>query len=306
MRKYGTPAVVLTFLLTLCIYPVLSSAQTQESQRTVDKIVRAEWLAANLTNPNVRIIDMREEIRLYWESHLPGALFLDSAALRWTDHGVPGKLMPAKALVTLLGEMGIRPNTLVVVYTEINNYRGTYLIWALDYIGHKSSAILEGGFDGWKNAARPLTQDYPSIMPVEYHLPLKLHEEIRATTDEVKKREPATTALIDTRPPDLFSGEKGAWKRKGHIIGAIPHFWAVDLKTDGSWLPLDVLERGYASLGATPDKTIYIYCGQGQMASHVYFTLRYILGFPKVKNYDGSFSEWSNRDDLPVEQTPKK
>jgi thiosulfate/3-mercaptopyruvate sulfurtransferase len=306
MRKLKSSALVLMFLITILIHPVLSPAQTQEAQRTVDKVVRAEWLAANLNNPNVRLIDMREEIRLYWESHIPGALYLDSAALRWPDQGIPGKLIPAKALVSLLGQMGIRPNTLVVIYTEINNYRGTHLIWALDYIGHKSSAILEGGFDGWKKAVRPITQDYPSIKPVEYPLPSKLNEEIRATTGELIKRNPATSALIDTRPPDLFSGEKGAWKRKGHILGAIPHFWAIDLKTDGSWLALDVLERGYASLGVTPDKTIYVYCGQGQMASHVYFTLHYLLGFPKVKNYDGSFSEWSNRDDLAVEQTPKK
>jgi thiosulfate/3-mercaptopyruvate sulfurtransferase len=298
------PALMLT--LALGSPAVHEAGPGQNALAAPDKIVTGEWLAANLTNPNIRIVDLRDDIRSYWESHIPGAVFIDSPALRWPERGVPGKLMTPRGLALLLGEMGIGPDTQVIVYTEINNYRGTYLIWALDYIGHKSSAILMGGFDEWKKNGGPLNQDYPTITPTEYRLPAKLHEEVRATLQEVKGRNPDSTVLLDVRTYDLYSGEKGPWKRKGHIKGAIHHLWAADLKPDGSWIAPEKLTKIYAELGVTPDKTVYVSCGQGLMASHVYFTLRHILGFPKVKNYDGSFNEWSNHDELPVEQTGKK
>ncbi len=309
MRKSTRSALaslLLAFGLALISQAASGAPQSESVAEANDKLVTPEWLRANLKNPNVRIVDLREDIRSYWEGHLPGAVYVDSPALHWPDRGVPGKLMEPHALVLLLGQMGITPETRVVVYTEINNYRGTYLIWALDYLGHKSSAILMGGFDEWKKNGGPLTQDYPAITPTQYPLPAKLHEEVRATLQEVKGRSPATSVLLDVRTYDLYSGEKGPWKRKGHIKGAIHHLWAADLRPDGNWMLPENLAKIYADLGVTPDKTVYVSCGQGAMASHVYFTLRYVLGFPKVKNYDGSFNEWSNHDELPVEQTVKK
>jgi thiosulfate/3-mercaptopyruvate sulfurtransferase len=110
--------------------------------------------------------------------------------------------------------------------------------------------------------------------------------------------------LLDVRPAELYTGEKGFWKRKGHIKGAINHFWGEDLKDDGSWKSKEELTGAYEKLGATPDTTIIVSCGQGLMSAHAYFTLKYILGYPKVKNYDGGFNQWSNIDELPVEVGP--
>jgi len=275
-------------------------------QESSSHLVQPEWLAANLTNPNVRIIDMRGDIRDYWETHIPGAVFLDSETLHWPDKGVPGKLMPPSVLAQLLGEMGVGRDTTVIIYSEINHYRAAYMVWALDYIKHRSWAILQEGFQGWKKQGRTLTQEYPKIKPVRYEWKAETDPDVRASFDEVKNRDVAKSVLLDIRPIELFSGEKGSWKRKGHIKGAIHHFWIEDLNNNGTWKDVEVLRKNYADMGVTREKTIIVSCGQGQTASHVYFTLKYILGFPRVKNYDGGFSEWSNIDSLPVEMGPQK
>lgn len=263
--------------------------------------VGAEWLQQNMARTDIRIVDMRGDVREYWEGHLPGAVFLDSAALRWADRGVPLKLMPVAALAMLLGEMGVGRETTIVVYSEINHYRATYFLWALDALGHKNWALLEGGYDGWKRGGRPLTQDYPAIRPVTYPAPKAFDASVRAILADVRDRNPKTTVLLDTRPADIYSGAKGSWKRKGHIAGALHHYWADDVVEAGDWKPAEALRRAYENLGATPDKTIIVSCGQGLMASHTYITLKYVLGYPKVKLYDGSFNEWSVVEGLPVE-----
>ena len=266
-----------------------------------ERTVGADWLQANLGRPEIRIVDMRGDIRDYWEGHIPGAVFLDSAALRWPDRGVPSKLMAPSALALLLGEMGIGKTTRVIVYSEVNHYRATYFMWALDVLRHPNWALLEGGFDRWKKENRPLTQDYPAPKPVAYGAVRELDAGVRATLAEVRDRNTATTVLLDVRQADIYAGEKGSWKRKGHIKGALNHFWALDVDETGAWRPADELRRAYEALGVTPDKTVIVSCGQGLMSAHVYFTLRYVLGFPRVKNYDGSFNEWSAVASLPVE-----
>jgi thiosulfate/3-mercaptopyruvate sulfurtransferase len=265
------------------------------------KLVTTEWLFANLTNENIRIVDSRLDIRDYWLSHIPGAVYLDSAILRWPDHGVPSKLLSPEALGILLGQLGITEKTLVVAYYDKNGYPPFYLLWALDYIGHASSALLQDGFERWRREGRPLNQDYPKIKPVTYPKPARLNTQVRASLEDVVRDMKAGALLVDTRSEDLYTGEKGAWKRKGHIRGAISHPWAFDLNGDGSWKTRDELAAEYGRIGVTADKKIIVYCGQGQQAAHTYFSLKYVLGFPDVRLYDGSFNEWSNRDDLPVQ-----
>lgn len=289
------------FLLAvaLCLsLPLPSGAQTQ---RDTEKLVTSDWLAANLANENIRIIDTRMDIREYWQGHIPGAVYLDTDLLRWPDHGVPGKLLSIEALALLLGQMGIGENTTVVAYYDKNGYPPYYFLWALEFIGHKSYALLEDGIERWRAEGRRLTQDYPRIKPVSFRLPSKRQEEIRATVEDVLREIKSGAVLLDVRPEDLYKGEKGAWKRKGHIRGALSRPWATDLSNDGTWKPKEELLAVYARQGVTPDKKIIVYCGQGQMAAFTYFSLKHRLGFPNVKLYDGGFSEWSAREDLPVE-----
>jgi thiosulfate/3-mercaptopyruvate sulfurtransferase len=282
-------------LMTSLVVPI-------SAEELPSKLVSTEWLSDSLSKGNLRIIDIRGSVRDYWQGHIPGAVYFNPEVIRLADNGVPVKLMPPEALAIMLGKMGVNEKTLIVVYAEQNDFKAPYLIWALDYLGHPSAAILEGGFGKWQKEERSVTQDYPKITPVEYPLPLKLHLEVRAKLEEVKKVVSSGGAvLLDVRPTEMYTGEKGDWKRKGHIKGAINHFWGEDLNQDGTWKSKEDLKKAYEELGATPDKLIITSCGQGQMSAHTYFTLKYILGYPQVKNYDGSFNEWSNIEELPVE-----
>jgi thiosulfate/3-mercaptopyruvate sulfurtransferase len=282
-------------LVILSVIPVLS-------QEPPSKLVSTDWLEKNLSKENLRIIDVRGSIQDYWQGHISGAVYFNPEAMRLADGGVPVKLMPPEALAIMLGKMGVSEKTMVMVYAEQGDFKAPYLIWALDYLGHSSAAILDGGFTKWQKEGHPVTQDYPKISPVQYTLPSKLNQEVRATLEEVKELVSGSGGvLLDVRPAQMYTGEKGFWKRNGHIKGAINHFWGEDLKDDGTWKSKEDLKKAYEELGATPDKSIIVSCGQGQMSAHSYFTLKHILGYPKVKNYDGGFSEWSNIDSLPVE-----
>ncbi|MGQ9608817.1 MAG: sulfurtransferase [bacterium] len=272
------------------------------AQEIPSKLIDTEWLEKNLLRQDVRIVDVRDSVASYWSEHIPGAVYLSPDAIRWPDGGVPVKLIPPDILVSLLEKMGIDEDTLVIIYSEKGDFKPTYLLWALDYIGHKNSAILDGGFTKWKTDGKPITQDYPNIMPKVYASKIETREDVRAMIDEVKNVVfEGGSIIIDVRPVELYTGEKGNWKRKGHIKGAISHFWANDLNSDGTWKSKEELIKTYEKLGITPEKDIIVSCGQGQMSAHTYFTLKYILGYPKVRNYDGSFNEWSNNESLPIE-----
>jgi len=291
-------------LAGLVLSAVLCGVSLVQAQDLPSKLVDTDWLAASYGKLEVRIIDMRPDIRDYWTLHLPGALYLNPESLRWPESGVPVKLMPVEALAELLGNMGIGSNTVVVLYSEKNGFLPLYLLWALDYLGHKNVGLLDGGFERWKTEKRFLTQDYPTkIKAVTYPVPKRLHSEVRASLQEVKDSLGKDVVLVDARPQETYLGEKGAWKRRGHLPGALNHFWNADLAADGSWKSKEELLDDYKALGVTPGKKVIVYCGSGQMSSHTYFVLKHILGYPSVKNFDGGFGEWSNDPALPVEKS---
>ena len=277
------------------------SATTMWAYDNTSKVVTTQWLNSNLGQTDIRIVDMRDSVTNYWQSHIPGAVYMHPEVMRLADHGVPVKLIPHDAMAVMLGKMGIDQKTMVVVYTEKGDFKGPYLVWALDYLGHKRAAVMEGGFAKWQKEDLPVSQDYPKIVAKKYPLPKTFRREVRASLDDVKKVVASGGAVIlDVRPVELYTGEKGPWKRKGHIKGSLSRFWGEDLTVDGLWKDRAELRAAYEKLGVTPEKQIITTCGQGQMSAHTYFTLKYLLGYQNVKNYDGSFNEWSNIDDLPV------
>jgi thiosulfate/3-mercaptopyruvate sulfurtransferase len=288
--------------LIVVLFAVLAvTAASAWAKDPQTKIVGTDWLKNNLSRPDIRIVDVRNSVADYWQGHIPGSVYLHPEAMRLADRGVPVKLMPPEALIVMLGAMGIDPETMVVVYTEKGDFKGPYLVWALDLLGHNRAAVMEGGFAKWQNEGLPVTQDYPDIAPKKYPLPETLDRNVRATLDEVKAAAASGGAVIlDVRAVELYTGEKGPWKRKGHIKGSLSRFWGEDLTADGMWKDAAELKAAYEKMGVTPDKAIIATCGQGQMSAHTYFTLKYLLGYPNVKNYDGSFNEWSNIADLPI------
>lgn len=291
----------LVYISTTCFAVAAVLGVPAKAQGAHRGLVTTQWVAANLSSDDVRIVDVCSGVADYWQAHIPGAVYLSPDAIRWPDQGVPLKLIRPEALVRLLGELGIDKKTTVLIYTETGDYKAAYLLWALDYIGHRSVFILDGGFTKWRREGRPVTQDYPEITPTVYPRPSRLNQDVRATLDEVKAAlDDTNTVILDVRPVALYTGEQGASKRKGHIAGAINHFWGRDLTPNGVWRSKQDLTEVYNSLGATPERRIIVSCGQGQMSAHAYFTLKYILGYKNVANYDGGFNEWSNIDELGV------
>ena len=284
-------------LLALTV-PAAQGVDTSNS-----RLVTTEWLQGHMRDADLRIIDVRANVQDYWAGHIPGAVYLSPDAVRLPDGGVPVMLAPAHILGPIVGRLGANGQTMVVIYAEKSDFKPAYLLWALDSLGHKRSAILDGGFGKWQAESRPLTQDYPEIKSVSYRVRTRSDKDVRARLDDVKRVVQQDGAvLLDVRPLELYTGEKGSWKRNGHIPGAVHYFWGDSLKDDGTWKSPEELRAAYAKIGVTSDKEIIVSCGQGQMSAHTYFTLKYLLGFPKVRNYDGSFNEWSNIDSLPVEK----
>ncbi|MDA1191477.1 MAG: sulfurtransferase [Candidatus Poribacteria bacterium] len=266
-----------------------------------NKIVSTDWLMEHLDDEGLRIIDIRDLITSYWEGHIPGAVYLNAEALRLSEDGTPVMLIPPQMLADKLGRMGITRGTSVVVYTETGDYKAPFLVWALDYIGHPSSAVMEGGFGKWQGEGLPVTQDYPDAKPVMYPLPKMVRVDVRATLGQAKTLiASGGAAMVDVRATVLYTGERGFWKRNGHIPGFKGHFWGDDLTPEGVWKSRDDPQKAYAETGTTGDKPILVMCGQGLMSAHAYFTMKYLLGFENVLNFDGGFHQWVMDDALPV------
>lgn len=253
---------------------------------------------------SVAVIDVRNDVALYLESHIPRAVYLNTEELRAAERGVPNKVLALPSYAALFSRLGLSADRPVVVYSagETRDVDASYVAWILQGLGHPSVALLDGGFGKWALENRAVTRRYPAIEPTAF-APAAFTPD-RATVHDVQGALGASGAVIvDARNPDQYAGRAGAQLRRGHIPGAVNHFWQTDLtKADFAtvWKPRAELRAAYAAQGITPDKTIIAYCNGGLESSHVYFALHNLLGYPHVRVYDGSFTEWAEKLELPV------
>ena len=257
----------------------------------------------NLTgHPSIRIIDMRTSLVDYLKGHIPNAVYLHFQNLQIPDNGIPDQAPDRICLERLLGENLSLSNPMVVVlYSEKSNPNATFLAWTLDYLGHKKVGVLNGGWEKWASERLPATQKYPVLSPNKF-----FGKVIRETLAEKKWILDRLTAknvvILDARPPKQYSGEEGDEIRKGHISGARNVFWETTLEGDEVriWKRKEDLEKLFSESGVTKNKEMIVYSGTGREASHLYFTLKYVMGFPNVRLYRGSWVEWSADKNLPV------
>ena len=252
-----------------------------------------------------RLVDVRTDPFAYLKGHLPDAVYLNTETLRAAGAGTPMQLLPGEWYAQLFARLGIRWDRPVVVYSagETHNIDATFLVWLLAAYGHHRVYLLDGGYFKWELEQRPIATHYPKLVAAPAP-PGRFHPEV-ATLDDVRRAvERRDALLVDARPPDQFAGEAGAQMRRGHIPGAISHYWQHDLGQEGFgrvWRPVDSLRASYNAQGITANRRLILYCNSTTEASHVFFALKFLLGYPDVRIYTGAWTEWAEREELPVE-----
>ncbi len=272
-------------------------------------LVSTEWVEAHLDDPNVRIVESNEDPLVYPSGHIPGAVEID-----WTrDLNDPLRrdYIESAGFADLLGRMGISPETTVVLYGDKNNWWAAYAYWVFQLFGHRTARLMDGGRLKWEQEGRQLTREVPVVAAADYPQVPRQDAPIRAFREEVLAHVDDGKALVDVRSPEEYSGERlhmpdypneGAL-RGGHIPGARNVPWARAVQADGTFKSAEELRQIYVQeQGLSPDEEVVAYCRIGERSSHTWFVLTHLLGFPKVRNYDGSWTEWGNLVGVPVER----
>jgi thiosulfate/3-mercaptopyruvate sulfurtransferase len=274
-------------------------------------LVSDEWVVENLNNPNVRLIETNEDTLLYASGHIPGAVHVD-----WTadlNDQIRRDYITREGFEALMSRIGATPDTTVVFYGDKNNWWACYAFWVFQLFGHANARILDGGRVKWQKANRPLTRETPSYAATRYRASERNDAPHRVFRDEVLQYVKDGGQLVDVRSPDEYNGirlhmpdypNEGAL-RGGHIPKARNIPWARAINPeDGTFKSAEDLRKIYIDeQGVKPDAPVIAYCRIGERSSHTWFALKYLLGFPNIRNYDGSWTEWGNMVNAPIERT---
>jgi thiosulfate/3-mercaptopyruvate sulfurtransferase len=271
-------------------------------------LVDTQWVADHLNDADVRLIEADEDVLLYEISHIPGAVKLD-----WhvdVQNPIERDFVDQQGFEQLMSHWGITNDTTVVLYGDRNNWYACYTFWLFTMYGHSKLKIMNGGRTKWDEEKRTQTKELPHYEATTYNAQ-PANETLRAFRDEVVSglRNPGRR-LIDVRSPQEYSGEllhmvnypqEGA-QRGGHIPGAKNIPWATAANTDGTFKSVEELRQIYGAKDITPDKEVITYCRIGERSAHTWFALTQLLGFPRVRNYDGSWTEWGSVVRAPIEK----
>jgi thiosulfate/3-mercaptopyruvate sulfurtransferase len=270
-------------------------------------LVSTDWAAEHLNDPKVRLIEVDVDTTAYDQGHVPGAVGVNWST-QLTDQirrDIPSK----EAWERLLSQAGVSADTKIVFFGDNNNWFAAYAYWVAKMYGHQDVTLMNGGRKKWELEGRPLTTEKPQVQPGNYKAK-DLDLTNRALMQDVRPfvGAPAGKGLVDVRSPAEYNGDIIAppglpetAQRCGHIPGAQNIPWGQAANEDGTFKSPDELRQLYGGKGITPDKEIVAYCRIGERSSHTWFVLRELLGYPKVKNYDGSWTEWGSVIGAPIE-----
>jgi len=272
-----------------------------------ETLVSTEWVAKHASDPDVAVVEVNVDTTAYEQGHVPGSI-----GWNWQTQlcdTVRRDIIGKSELEQLLSSSGIGNDTTIVVYGDHNNWFAAWAFWQLKVYGHDDVRIMNGGRKKWQEEGRPLTTDVPSIKPKSYRAS-EADLSLRAFLPEVQATlARGNFALVDVRSADEFTGKILAppglpetCQRGGHIPGAKNIGWGMAVNEDGTFKSRDELARIYGDKDVTADKDVITYCRIGERSSHSWFALKYLLGYPNVRNYDGSWTEWGNLVGAPIER----
>ena len=286
------------------------TAIANRGYRHPDRLVSTDWVAAHTSDPNVRIIESNEDTLLYATGHVPGAVHVD-----WTsdlNDQLRRDYIEREGFQALMSKIGVTPDTTVVFYGDKNNWWACYAFWVFQLFGHTKAHVMDGGRLKWQKEGRAWSTDMSAYAATTYVAPARDDARHRILRDEVIQVQQRGGQFVDVRSPEEYAGTRmhmpeytneGAI-RGGHIPGAKSVPWARAINPeDGTFKPADELRALYVEQnGLRGDEDIVAYCRIGERSSHTWFALTYLLGFEKVRNYDGSWTEWGNLVGVPIEK----
>ena len=273
-----------------------------------ETLVSTQWAADHLNDSNIRLVEVDVDTTAYDQGHIPGAV-----GWNWQSQlqdNIRRDLIDQGALEALLGQSGISNDTTILLYGDNNNWFAAYAFWQLKYYGHKDVRLINGGRKKWVEEKRALTTEATKVAATKYRA-TGPDESIRARKEDVfgvleKKK---AGQLVDVRSGDEFTGKiiappgmSETAQRGGHIPGAANIPWAQAANEDGTFKSAEALKALYDGKGITGKNEVIAYCRIGERSSHTWFVLKYLLGYDKVKNYDGSWTEWGNLVGAPIEK----
>ena len=274
-----------------------------------DRLVSTEWLAQHLDDPGVVVAESDEDVLLYDTGHIPGAVKID-----WhmdLNDPLTRDYIDGEAFAALMASKGIGRDTTVILYGDNFNWWAAYALWVFTLFGHEDVRLLDGGRKKWEAEGRPMTTDVPEKERASYPVVERDDSKIRAFRDQVLGHIERQGKLVDVRSPGEYSGEllhmpdypQEGSLRGGHIPGAASVPWKRAANDDGTFKDVGELKAIYEDeQGLDPSDEVVAYCRIGERSSHTWFVLRHLLGFPNVRNYDGSWTEWGNAVRLPIER----